>query len=163
MESEEFMKQFQDMIDGIADELEMMYNLQETLRSYYAATVADLPAPGDDGYEALNDAEKENIQAVRKFAYDYGYESSDCVVCDFVRNALDVTYETNLRDKEITSVTLTLTTGGPHIELRIEGDKGIIEGWWGDAHLTKNVYSYNYIGYDICEQIFDYVKEIASE
>ncbi len=161
MADSEFVKQFQDMIDSIADELEMMYTLQEMMRNYNVDTVAELPAPGDDEYEELDELDRDDIDIIREFAENYGYTDSDCVVCDFVNDALDITYETELSSGEITSVTLTLTTGGPHIELTIQGDKGVIEGWWGDTHLTKGVYSYNYVGYDICEQIFDYVKEIT--
>lgn len=161
MADTEFVKQFQGTIDSVADELEMMYTLQEMLRNYNVDTVAELPAPGDDEYEELDEIERDNIDAVRKFAENYGYTESDCVVCDFVINVLDITYETDLRSNEIISITLTLTTGGPHIDLTIQGDRGIIEGWWGDTHLTKEVYSLNHVGFDICEQIFDYVKEIT--
>ena len=160
-ESKEFVDKFQHMIGSVTEELDMMYSLEEAMRNFNIDTPVELPEPNTDEFEELSDPEKDEVEILREFAENYGYMNSDYIVATFVENALDITYETELSSGEITSVTLTLTTGGPHIELILRGNEGTVEGWWGDTHLTKSVYSYNHIGYDICEQIFDYIKEIA--
>lgn len=94
--------------------------------------------PDDDDseeYVLTEDAQNELAKLREELeAYEDGSEPTD--IASYFDDCLDVEYRVG-GDGEYRSVALTVTTGGPHIEVDT-GDNSV-NLWWGSAHTSWSI------------------------
>ena len=135
-----YVKSIANQIDELADGIdldELRERIDELENLDNADDFTDNPSynPDDDdldveAYILTEDAQKELDELREKLAeYESGGEPAD--LYEYISDCLDVEYRVDASGK-YKSVALTVTTGGPHVEIDTADDT--VKLWWGGDH-----------------------------